>query len=1109
MTWRLVALVLLLPMAARADWELKRSPFDARLVARYKQQLHDNPDDEFALGKLTKLYQQYRSVDELRRELSAAAAASHAADDYVVLGHLLRERGDVAAAAQQYEAALKADPSSARAQVALGDAWVKLGRGREARPLYEAALARASEVKRKRPLLRKLADLALASDRGLPAREAVAEAHRYFDELLRLDPRDDDTRRELAEALAAHGQPKEAAQEWRKIAGNLARDPARQGQAWQRTGELEEAAGDDGAALDAYRKAYAIAPRGHYLRREALEKLVGVYRRKDELRKLIGEWEQKWPEHERGFLEWELLARLYDEIGDAQRAERHFQRALALDAHAIDARKRLIALYERVGNDAQVIAEYRRLIASAPGEPRFRLELAERLMKSADVDHAPRQTTDAARSAELDAHPPPKSPAAGDGSRPRDEALRLMAALGRESADPAVHAQLAELYTRWGMADRALKEQELLVRVEPNDEGHLVALGELYYQRGNKKRALEIWRRLLDLGGLKKEVALAHLAEVYGEHDLPSEALELYQKAAKLAPSDANIAKGLASALERLHRDRDAEEVWQQLFDNAALAKQHLARLEAGQRLLTLLSREGRLGVRAAEYRARADKAKDEAVAAAYTLLAAEALLKMGRGELAAELLRGLAEKKASPTVQADALVGLAQVYKSRRRLKDAVAALKRASELAPERARELYPQIAELSLQLYQDQDALSYAKRAIELGPSDAQAQVRLGEVLEKSDDIAGAAQAYERALELNDRLWKVYFTLARLRIRRGEYTAAAQLYRQIIRRSPEEELVIDAARRGIDLEEYLGSLGELERELEPLAYAHADKPVYRNLLLELYDRYGTPLVARAHEGDASVRPKLELLGEHGVRSLLDVLVDGCRRSPAWGSCTRRTASPPRSACYAIRPAPSWCASPARSPSETLRCAARPPRALSPIRCSRAAMTCSVRPPGRLGCWALTARRPRWCVRRCSRAATCGARRLRRCRRVSAAAGPIRRAAPTASTCAPGWRRSVTWRRRLRHRRCGKRCADTRKTQSPRSPRRSAAIAIWCCARSTICKAPTPRWWRASCRRCAHSPSIRTSRCARKWRRCSRAFPPLPAPRRKRWATARCVCG
>ena len=73
-------------------------------------------------------------------------------------------------------------------------------------------------------------------------------------------------------------------------------------------------------------------------------------------------------------------------------------------------------------------------------------------------------------------------------------------------------------------------------------------------QRGKKDKALETWRRILNIGG-KKEQQLAKLADVYAEHEMPGEALDLYQKAVKLAPTDLTLQKGLAQSLERVHRD--------------------------------------------------------------------------------------------------------------------------------------------------------------------------------------------------------------------------------------------------------------------------------------------------------------------------------------------------------------------------------------------------------------------------------------------------------------------------------------------------------------------------------------------------------------------------
>jgi tetratricopeptide (TPR) repeat protein/HEAT repeat protein len=833
-----LALLFLIAAPARADWEVRRSPFDPQLIARYKQLLRKDPDDAFALKKLIALYKQHHSLERLIEEYEALPPD---AATLLVLGRLEEARGDGAAALRRLESAHRFASDDVRIDVALGDAYLARKRAGDARPLFEAALAHASGARARRPLLRRLADAALA-DTVTP--ETLREARRWFDELLALDPRDIDTRRELAEMLAAHGQPKDALVEWRHIAELQRNDTARYAEAWRRIGELCEAADDDAGAREAYRKMWSLVPPGHYLRKEAADKLIGVYRHKDDLRTLIGTWEHDWTK--RGFFEWETLARLYDEVGDPARAQECYRKALAADPRALEARRRLIALLERDAKDAEVIAEYRRLIAVAPGEPRFRLELAERLWKAGQSK----------------------------------EAVALCERLGRETGDPSVHAVLADLYTRWGMSDLALAERERLVRLEPDDEGHLVALGELYFQRGKRDKAFEVWRRLLNIGGggAKREQAMARLAEVYAEHDLPGESLDLYQKAVKLAPDDPQLRKGLAAALERMRRDAEAEQVLESLLESGAAHKQRALVLEVRGRLIALLAKRGRLAGRVGEYRRRFESGTGE-VANAFGLLAADGFLKIGRNDLAEELLRGLVERAPSGDgeARADAYLGLAQVFRARHRLKDVIAALQKAADLSPARAREIYSQIAELSLQLYRDADAMVYAKKAIALGPNDAQAQVRLAEVLEKRDLVDEAVAAYERALQLDDRLWRADFALARLRLRRGEYAQAARLYREVIRRAPEEELVLDAARRATDLEEYLGSLGELERELAPLAYAHAERHVYRSLLVELYQRYARPLVARARQGDAAAQKELERLGEHGLRPLTDVLVDG----------------------------------------------------------------------------------------------------------------------------------------------------------------------------------------------------------------------------------------
>src|SRR5262249_44512111 len=98
----LVAL-LLAPPGALADWEVRRSPFDPEVVARYQQMLDRDPHDRLALGKLMDLYRRYRSLDALAQEYVRRAARSSGSSDLVVLGHLERARGHARQAAERYQ----------------------------------------------------------------------------------------------------------------------------------------------------------------------------------------------------------------------------------------------------------------------------------------------------------------------------------------------------------------------------------------------------------------------------------------------------------------------------------------------------------------------------------------------------------------------------------------------------------------------------------------------------------------------------------------------------------------------------------------------------------------------------------------------------------------------------------------------------------------------------------------------------------------------------------------------------------------------------------------------------------------------------------------------
>src|SRR5690606_10070668 len=133
----------------------------------------------------------------------------------------------------------------------------------------------------------------------------------------------------------------------------------------------------------------------------------------------------------------------------------------------------------------------------------------------------------------------------------REEALRLVRDAGRRNArDPALHQQLAELYARWGEDELASREVELLVRIDPHDPAHVIALGAQQFAAGDRDAALATWRRLV---AAEDDRASGHasLAAILADHDLLPQALEEYREAVRLDPGELAHVRGLATVLER------------------------------------------------------------------------------------------------------------------------------------------------------------------------------------------------------------------------------------------------------------------------------------------------------------------------------------------------------------------------------------------------------------------------------------------------------------------------------------------------------------------------------------------------------------------------------
>jgi tetratricopeptide (TPR) repeat protein len=829
--------------AADDDWDVKRNPFDARVIAGYKGILARNPDDASALRKLMALYTRYSSLDKLVAEYEARLKTGKGAprfEDVMVLGHIWRARGDVPRAVARYEGAAQLEPGSPSVHLALAELYRQTQRPADALAQYEAALPLARDKKTQKVILRAAADLALEQ-------KDIQKARAFYQRYLELDPHDITAMLDLGEALAKHGLHAEALEEYELAAARLATDPARRVEVLARIGMEEEALGKDDDAVATYRKCMDLTHKGHYLRKELTQRVIGIYRKKQDLRGLIAYYDKAWPPAGRGHFEWDTMASLYDEAGEQDKAIAAYKAAVKAAPYELDTQRRYIAALERAGRQSDALAQYEVVIRVAPGEPRFQLELAERVWNKGD----------------------------------RKRALELARSIAAHFPDDAgVHGALAEAYSRWGIEDLALKEYEFLARIEPDDDSHIVDLGEQYFQRGDVGRATEIWKKIIVI---KTPERYARLAEVFAEHDRGGEAIEMYRRAIALKPGDPTLYRGMAMTLERLKgHDDDAIAQWQKVLElTAGQAAQKPLRKEARTHIIGVLYRQqrggGKLQAEAHSWERKLQGEPPDLEAGAF---AAEAYVRLGAPADAERVL--LRMLKITPD-DVDTMVTLVGVYKALGKPDKAVALLTvlvtpgpDGKTRAPGREREFYLQMAELETEQVHDDQAIIYAQKALEKSPNDAKSQQALAEIYEKRQDLDAAAAAYERAVAAAPRDFELAFALAKLQGRRGKPEEAVKIYRDVVKRATDEDTVRRAARKAIDTEEMLGTLGDLERELSPLVFTYGGKPYYRRILVELYGRYVPQLRTRASHGEVAATKELTAIADRGLRPLLEALAD-----------------------------------------------------------------------------------------------------------------------------------------------------------------------------------------------------------------------------------------
>ena len=493
---------------AQPDWGVRRDPFDATVVRRYKELLARDPHDAGALRQLVAMYKRYRKVGTLEAEYREQIASKEDWAPLVVLARLTQaSRTDAIAL---WNRALKVNPNDGRGWLAYGDLVTDAPTARDA---FKRAATLATSPRDKRAALVKLVIAAKSADD--PAAQDAA-----YGALIALAPKDGGLWLDRGNAQLAAGKLADAKDSFALAESLFKTDPERRLIAMMNQGTALDRLGHPDEAIAQYLRTLDKVPRGFYLGTDIVIRIIDTERRRHGLPNAIALLEKRWPEKARRHFEWEILGALYLEIKDDERALIAYKRAVAKAPTEIVTQRKLIALLDRLRPD-EALAQHEAAARVAPGDADLQITLAKRYH---------------------DAQPA--------------KAFATLERLSRRlKSNVNVRVTIAALYDQWDQPLRAIVEYEAVVVLEPNDLDHVIVLGDAYWRADNQDKARASWDRLSKLG-----TAAAHLrhGEILAMHELWVEAATAYTKSIDLDGTNPKALRGRAQAQDELGKFADA-----------------------------------------------------------------------------------------------------------------------------------------------------------------------------------------------------------------------------------------------------------------------------------------------------------------------------------------------------------------------------------------------------------------------------------------------------------------------------------------------------------------------------------------------------------------------
>ncbi len=810
-----ICLVMIVAVAGPAhaeDWQVESGDErQQRIIDRYQEMLEEEPVEGMALNRLLGHVGRGAGLDRLISHYESRVDASP--DNFnlrLVLGHLLKARGDYDEAFAQYDHAIELDRNDSLGWLSRGTIRLLTGERAQAMEDFEEALERESDRERRHELMQQLGEISFSQrefERGME----------FFDRRIDASPNDQFLRMEYVSLLVQYRQLDEAIAQYQVLRRLLSGDTRQLATLLRDKADVYEMMGDDRAALETYEEAKDLVRSDSWLAREIRQQIVGVYRGAGRLDDFLDDYGGSW---RRGSTEQRMMvADVYGELGRLEEALDLYEALARRDRSAVEPREKAIRVLERLGRDDEVPNAYLGLIRAAPNDERYAFELAEFYVRSGDRDAA-RDVLDDVR--------------------------------GRFSGQSYVLLELAEYYAQWNFGTDAEETYEAVLQREPDDDAVLIQVGDYYFDRGNRQRALDIWEKLPD-SQLGSREGSRRMAELLVQRGIIDEGIDAFEKLIEETPEDERLLRAMSRALERANRWDEAMERWEQLL---ALSDAPQRQREARARIVELYDRQQELRARMRQWEEELNSEDgSQAIDAGFFL--AEAHLHMRDLDLAEEVLSGLRDRDdLSDEERTSTLLALEQTYVRGDRFEDAIAVLEELSEHQPDMRRELLERKSEHALAGQFGDSAVEYASRALETNPDDARAQAKMGRVLRDLGNFEAAVDHFRTAADIDSRDHEVRLELGKALAELGRRGEAEDSLMAVVEDASQDQLVRDAGEILLALAEEAGQLEALENRWAPLVFRMPVRDAHAQLMFQLYDLIAGPLLLQVYHGSSRER-------------------------------------------------------------------------------------------------------------------------------------------------------------------------------------------------------------------------------------------------------------